>query len=66
MDYRPELVPIPVLDVDWAKAFYAEKARFNVGLDVNADIDHRVSNERRVVQLTPPGWPARQPSGSGS
>jgi hypothetical protein len=54
MDYRLELVPIPVSNVDRAKAFYAEKARFNVGLDVNADTDHRVSDERRVVQLTPP------------
>jgi predicted enzyme related to lactoylglutathione lyase len=35
MDYRLELVPIPVSDVDRAKAFYAEKARFNVGLDVS-------------------------------
>ena len=55
MDYRLELVPIPVSDVDRAKAFYAEKVRFNVDLDVNADTDPRVSDERRVVQLTPPG-----------
>jgi len=55
MDWKLELVPIPVADVDRAKAFYAEKVGFNVDLDVNADTDHRVSDERRVVQLTPPG-----------
>ena len=55
MDYRLELVPIPVSDVDRAKAFYAEKVGFNVDHDVNASTDHRVSDEMRVVQLTPPG-----------
>jgi catechol 2,3-dioxygenase-like lactoylglutathione lyase family enzyme len=55
MDYRLELVPIPVSDVDRAKAFYAEKVGFDVDLDVSAETDHRVSDERRVVQLTPPG-----------
>ena len=55
MDYRLELVPIPVSDVDRAKAFYAEKVGFDVDLDGNADTDDRVSDERRVVQLTPPG-----------
>jgi predicted enzyme related to lactoylglutathione lyase len=55
MDYRLELVPIPVSDVDRAKAFYAERVGFDVDLDVRADTDHRVSDERRVVQLTPPG-----------
>jgi predicted enzyme related to lactoylglutathione lyase len=55
MDYRLELVPIPVSDVDRAKAFYAEKVGVNVDLDVNADTDQRVRDERRVVQLTPPG-----------
>ena len=55
MDWRLELVPIPVSDVDRAKAFYAEKVGFNVDLDVNASTDHRVTDERRVVQLTPPG-----------
>ena len=55
MDWKLELVPIPVSDVDRAKAFYAEKVGFNVDLDVNADTDYRVSGERRVVQLTPPG-----------
>jgi catechol 2,3-dioxygenase-like lactoylglutathione lyase family enzyme len=66
VDYRLELVPIPVSDVDRAKTFYAEKIGFNVDHDVNATTDHRVSDEMRVVQLTPPGRPARSPSGSGS
>jgi hypothetical protein len=55
MDYRLELVPSPVSDVDRAKAFYAEKVGFDVDLDVSAETDNRVSDERRVVQLTPPG-----------
>jgi predicted enzyme related to lactoylglutathione lyase len=49
MDWKLELVAIPVSDVDRAKAFYAEKVGFN------ADHDHRVSDELRFVQLTPPG-----------
>ena len=49
MYWKLELVPIPVSDVDRAKAFYTEKAGFN------ADLDHRGSDEFRVVQLTPPG-----------
>jgi catechol 2,3-dioxygenase-like lactoylglutathione lyase family enzyme len=49
MDWKLELVAIPVSDVDRAKAFYAEKAGFVV------DHDHRVSDEVRFVQLTPPG-----------
>ncbi len=49
MDWKLELVAIPVSDVDRAKAFYAEKAGFV------ADHDHRVSDDIRFVQLTPPG-----------
>jgi catechol 2,3-dioxygenase-like lactoylglutathione lyase family enzyme len=49
MDWKLELVTIPVADVDRAKAFYTEKAGFE------ADHDHRVSDEIRFVQLTPPG-----------
>jgi catechol 2,3-dioxygenase-like lactoylglutathione lyase family enzyme len=49
MDYRLELVAVPVSDVDRAKAFYVDQAGFN------ADHDHRVSDELRFVQLTPPG-----------
>src|SRR4028118_481958 len=55
MDYRLELVPIPVSDVDRAKTFYTQKVGFNVDHDVNGSADHRVSDEMRVVQLTPPG-----------
>ena len=49
MDWKLELVAIPVSDVDRAKAFYADKVGFN------ADHDHRVSDDIRFVQLTPPG-----------
>ncbi len=49
MDWKLELVAIPVSDVDRAKAFYTEKVGFN------ADHDHRVSDDIRFVQLTPPG-----------
>lgn len=49
MKWKLELVPIPVSDVDHAKAFYTEKAGFN------EDHDVRVTDEMRVVQLTPPG-----------
>jgi catechol 2,3-dioxygenase-like lactoylglutathione lyase family enzyme len=49
MDYKLELVAIPVSDVDLAKEFYVERAGFN------ADHDHTVSDELRFVQLTPPG-----------
>jgi predicted enzyme related to lactoylglutathione lyase len=49
MDYKLELVAVPVTDVDRAKAFYSEQAGFN------ADHDHTVSDEVRFVQLTPPG-----------
>jgi predicted enzyme related to lactoylglutathione lyase len=49
MDWKLELVGIPVSDVDRAKAFYTDKVGFN------ADHDHRVSDEIRFVQLTPPG-----------
>ena len=49
MDFKLELVAVPVSDVDRAKAFYTDKAGFN------ADHDHAVSDEIRFVQLTPPG-----------
>jgi predicted enzyme related to lactoylglutathione lyase len=49
MEMKLELVPVPVSDVDRAKAFYTETIGFN------ADHDHRVSDEVRFVQLTPPG-----------
>jgi predicted enzyme related to lactoylglutathione lyase len=49
MDIKLELVTLPVSDVDRAKAFYVEQVGFN------ADHDHRVTDEIRFVQLTPPG-----------
>jgi catechol 2,3-dioxygenase-like lactoylglutathione lyase family enzyme len=49
MDYKLELVAIPVSDVDAAKAFYVERAGFN------ADHDYTVNADLRFVQLTPPG-----------
>ena len=49
MDFKLELVLIPVSDVDRAKTFYTEKAGFNL------DVDHRAGDNFRVVQLTPPG-----------
>jgi len=49
MQMRLELVAIPVTDVDRAKAFYVDQVGFV------ADHDHRVSDELRFVQLTPPG-----------
>ena len=49
MEFKLELVTVPVADVDRAKAFYTEKAGFV------ADHDHRVSADVRFVQLTPPG-----------
>lgn len=49
MDWKLELVALPVADVDRAKAFYVDQVGFV------ADQDHTVSEEIRFVQLTPPG-----------
>jgi catechol 2,3-dioxygenase-like lactoylglutathione lyase family enzyme len=49
MDWKIELVAIPVTDVDRAKAFYVDQVGFI------ADHDHRVTDDLRFVQLTPPG-----------
>jgi catechol 2,3-dioxygenase-like lactoylglutathione lyase family enzyme len=49
MDWKLELVAVPVSDVDRAKAFYTEQVGFV------ADHDHTVSDAIRFVQLTPPG-----------
>ncbi|MFF5262776.1 glyoxalase superfamily protein [Actinomadura viridis] len=49
MDFKLQLVVLPVSDVDRAKAFYADKAGFHV------DVDHQAGEDFRVVQLTPPG-----------
>jgi predicted enzyme related to lactoylglutathione lyase len=49
VEWRLELVQVPVSDVDRAKAFYTEKVGFH------ADHDHQVTDQLRFVQLTPPG-----------
>ena len=59
MDYRLEVVVVPVSDVDRAKAFYAEQLGFQV------DHDTAISDEMRVVQLTPPGSGCSIVIGSG-
>ena len=59
MDWKLELVTIPVADVDRAKAFYTEQAGFV------ADHDHTVSDEIRFVQLTPPGSACSIAMGTG-
>jgi predicted enzyme related to lactoylglutathione lyase len=59
MDWKLELVAVPVTDVDRAKAFYTDQVGFN------ADHDHRVSDEMRFVQLTPPGSACSIAIGSG-
>jgi catechol 2,3-dioxygenase-like lactoylglutathione lyase family enzyme len=49
MDFKLELVIVPVTDVDRAKDFYMNRAGFRL------DVDHRAGEDFRVVQLTPPG-----------
>ena len=49
MDWKLEVVIVPVSDVDRAKAFYSEQVGFNV------DVDHQVNEAIRIVQMTPPG-----------
>jgi predicted enzyme related to lactoylglutathione lyase len=49
MDWKIELIPVPVTDVDRAKSFYVDQVGYN------ADHDHQVTPELRFVQLTPPG-----------
>jgi predicted enzyme related to lactoylglutathione lyase len=49
MDYKLELIAVPVSDIDRAKDFYVNKVGFN------ADHDHQFNEEIRFVQLTPPG-----------
>ncbi len=49
MDWKLELVAVPVSAVDRAKAFYVDKVGFN------ADHDQQVNEKLRFVQLTPPG-----------
>lgn len=59
MDWRLELVQVPVSDVDRAKAFYTEQAGFD------ADVDVTVREGLRFVQLTPPGSPTSIAVGTG-
>jgi len=59
MDFELQLVSIPVSAVDRAIAFYAEKAGFHL------DHDHRVNDDLRFVQLTPPGSACSIALGSG-
>jgi catechol 2,3-dioxygenase-like lactoylglutathione lyase family enzyme len=49
VDYKLELIVMPVTDMDRAKAFYSERVGFHV------DVDHRAGEDFRVIQLTPPG-----------
>jgi predicted enzyme related to lactoylglutathione lyase len=49
VDWKLELIVVPVSDVDRAKAFYMDQAGFHL------DVDHRAGEDFRVVQLTPPG-----------
>jgi catechol 2,3-dioxygenase-like lactoylglutathione lyase family enzyme len=49
VDFRLEVVPVPVTDVDQAKSFYSEQVGFVV------DLDTRLDGKKRLVQLTPPG-----------
>jgi catechol 2,3-dioxygenase-like lactoylglutathione lyase family enzyme len=65
MDFKLELVIIPVTDVDRAKAFYLDQAGFRL------DVDHRAGEDFRIVQLTPPGSACsvtlmRNPEAAGS
>jgi catechol 2,3-dioxygenase-like lactoylglutathione lyase family enzyme len=49
MDWKLELVILPVTDVDRAKVFYVDRLGFSL------DVDHKASETFRVVQVTPPG-----------
>jgi catechol 2,3-dioxygenase-like lactoylglutathione lyase family enzyme len=59
MDWKIELVAIPVTDVDRAKAFYVDQVGFH------ADHDHQVNEGLRFVQLTPPGSACSVVMGTG-
>jgi catechol 2,3-dioxygenase-like lactoylglutathione lyase family enzyme len=65
MDYKLELVIMPVTDIDRAKDFYENRAGFHV------DVDHSAGEDFRIVQLTPPGSACsitlmRNPEAAGS
>lgn len=59
MDFKLEVVVVPVSDVDRSKAFYSEQCGFNV------DVDQRMGDAFRVVQLTPPGSACSVTIGTG-
>jgi catechol 2,3-dioxygenase-like lactoylglutathione lyase family enzyme len=59
MDWKLEVVVVPVSDVDRAKEFYADKLGFNL------DVDHRAGENFRVVQVTPPGSACSVTFGTG-
>ena len=59
MDYKLELIAVPVSDVDRAKAVYVDQA------GINADHNHQVEENLRFVQLTPPGSACSIAIGSG-
>jgi len=59
MDFKLEMLILPVTDVDRAKAFYTEQMGFAL------DVDHEMSDEFRVVQLTPPGSACSVTIGNG-
>ena len=65
MDFKLELIILPVTDVDRAKAFYMDQAGFRL------DVDHSAGEDFRIVQLTPPGSACsvtlmRNPDAAGS
>jgi catechol 2,3-dioxygenase-like lactoylglutathione lyase family enzyme len=65
VDYKLELVIIPVTDMDRAKSFYQDTAGFRL------DVDHRAGEDFRIIQLTPPGSACsvtlmRNPAAAGS
>ena len=65
MDWKLELVIVPVSDVDRAKTFYMEQVGFGL------DVDHSAGEDFRIVQLTPPGSACsitlmRRPDAAGS
>jgi len=59
VDWKLEVVVVPVSDVDRAKAFYSERVGFNV------DVDRTFSEAFRVVQMTPPGSACSVTIGTG-
>ncbi|MBA3573506.1 MAG: VOC family protein [Pseudonocardiales bacterium] len=59
MDWKIEVIVVPVKDVDRSKQFYSEQLGFHV------DVDHRATETMRVVQLTPPGSACSVTIGTG-